>query len=145
MFLYNVTVKRVVDGDTVVVDIDLGFGIWMMDQSIRLYGIDAPESRTRDIIEKKFGLKAKEVVEYWLPEGARVQMSSILPGGGKYGRILGEFLVREPDDESTLFNLNRWLVEHKYAVAYDGSFSRDQLKDMHRENRRILMERGIVK
>ena len=56
---------RVVDGDTVDVDIDLGFGVWMRKQRIRLYGIDTPESRTRDLEEKKYGLAAKDFLVKW--------------------------------------------------------------------------------
>ena len=59
MHEYKCTMLRVVDGDTVDVDIDLGFGVWMRKQRIRLYGIDTPESRTRDLEEKKYGLVRK--------------------------------------------------------------------------------------
>ena len=62
MYEYNCTIRRVVDGDTVDVDIDLGFGIWVHNERVRLYGIDTPESRTRDLEEKKAGLFAKKVV-----------------------------------------------------------------------------------
>ena len=55
MYEYRCTVVKIVDGDTVDVDIDLGFGVWMKKQRIRMYGIDTPESRTRDLEEKKFG------------------------------------------------------------------------------------------
>ena len=65
MFEYNFKLVKVVDGDTVDIDIDLGFGVWLKDQRIRLMGIDTPESRTRDDEEKKFGLLAKEeVIKY---------------------------------------------------------------------------------
>ena len=63
MFEYSCTIVKVVDGDTVDVDIDLGFGVWLKKQRIRLYGIDTPESRTRDLEEKKYGLVAKAFVE----------------------------------------------------------------------------------
>ena len=56
MYEYNVVIQRWVDGDTVDVDIDLGFGVWLNDQRVRLAGINAPESRTRDLEEKKLGL-----------------------------------------------------------------------------------------
>ena len=59
MWTYRCKLRRVVDGDTVDVDIDLGFGIWQMNERVRIMGIDTPESRTRDKIEKKFGLAAK--------------------------------------------------------------------------------------
>ena len=63
MYEYRVTNIKVVDGDTVDVDIDLGFGVWMKKQRIRLYGIDTPESRTKDKVEKVFGLAAKKRLE----------------------------------------------------------------------------------
>ena len=60
MFEYKCKILRIVDGDTVDVDIDLGFGIWRHRERVRLVGIDTPESRTRDLVEKKFGNAAKE-------------------------------------------------------------------------------------
>ena len=59
MWTYRCKLRRVVDGDTVDVDIDLGFGIWQMNERVRIMGIDTPESRTRNKVEKKFGLAAK--------------------------------------------------------------------------------------
>ena len=63
MYEYNCKIVKVVDGDTVDVDIDLGFGVWMRNERVRLYGIDAPESRTRDKEEKKYGLASKKYVQ----------------------------------------------------------------------------------
>ena len=60
MYEYRVHILRVVDGDTVDVDIDLGFGIWLRNERVRIMGIDTPESRTRDKVEKVFGLAAKK-------------------------------------------------------------------------------------
>ena len=60
MHEYSCVITRVVDGDTVDVDIDLGFGIWIHKERVRLYGIDTPESRTRDLVEKKYGFAAKD-------------------------------------------------------------------------------------
>ena len=68
MYEYNSKILRVVDGDTIDVDIDLGFGITMVNQRIRLQGVDTPESRTRDLEEKKFGLLAKKIVQGYCPE-----------------------------------------------------------------------------
>ena len=61
MYEYKCKVTRVVDGDTVDIDIDLGFGVWLHKERVRIYGIDTPESRTRDKIEKRFGLLAKNL------------------------------------------------------------------------------------
>ena len=60
MYEYSCKIVKVVDGDTTDVDIDLGFGVWMKKQRVRFYGVDTPESRTRDLEEKKYGLMAKQ-------------------------------------------------------------------------------------
>ena len=62
MFEYKAKLVKVVDGDTIDVDLDLGFGVWLMKQRVRFYGINTPESRTRDLEEKKRGLAAKDRV-----------------------------------------------------------------------------------
>ena len=69
MFEYKCKLVRVIDGDTVDIDIDLGFGVWLRKQRIRMYGIDTPESRTRDLEEKKYGLAAKEFLQKWTGAG----------------------------------------------------------------------------
>ena len=69
MYEYNCKILRVVDGDTVDVDIDLGFGVWMHRERVRMMGIDTPESRTRDLTEKAFGLASKERLKELLPIG----------------------------------------------------------------------------
>ena len=101
MHEYRVEIVKVVDGDTVDVDIDLGFGIWMKNERVRLFGIDTPESRTRDLEEKKFGLFAKRYVEEYLPVGTIQTLKTHKDGVGKYGRILGEFWVEEIAEEAT--------------------------------------------
>ena len=70
MYEYRCKILRIVDGDTVDVDIDLGFGMWIHKERVRIYGLDTPESRTRDKIEKQFGLFAKEYVKSFLPVGS---------------------------------------------------------------------------
>ncbi len=140
MYKYNVTVVDIIDGDTVKVDIDLGFHLGMKNQYIRLHGIDCPESRTKDIVEKRFGLLAKAEVEKYMPVGSEQQMVSVLTHKGKFGRILGEFLVEDPKLPGTRFNLNRHLVTNNLAVEYNGSISRDELTTEHHKNRLRLME-----
>ena len=88
MYEYNCKIVRVVDGDTVDVDIDLGFGVWLHKERIRLYGIDTPESRTSDKEEKVYGNYAKQVVENWLPKGSTQTLITKKDKAGKYGRIL---------------------------------------------------------
>ena len=128
MYEYNCKIDRVVDGDTVDVDIDLGFDVWMLKQRIRLYGVDTPESRTRDKVEKVFGNLAKEFVEKRLPVGSKQVLRTKLDGKGKFGRILGEFVI----DETTI---NRLLIESNNAVEYHGQ-SKEAIEEEHLENRK---------
>tara|TARA_R110000822_G_scaffold216162_2_gene350925 strand:- start:47 stop:469 length:423 start_codon:yes stop_codon:yes gene_type:complete len=138
MYIYNVRIKKIIDGDTVKVDIDLGFDMILRNQNIRLFGIDAPESRTKNPLEKKYGLITKEIVESIMPVGSTHQMVSTKSGKGKFGRILGEFLINDSEIGNHRYNLNRWLVENHYAVEYDGTGSRDLLNEKHKMNRKKL-------
>ena len=70
MYEYRINIVKIIDGDTVDVDIDLGFGVWLKKQRIRLYGIDTPESRTRDLDEKRYGLMAKKFLTQQIKDGA---------------------------------------------------------------------------
>ena len=111
VYEYNCKIVRVVDGDTVDVDIDLGFGIWRHKERIRLHGIDTPESRTRDLVEKKFGFQSKEMVDSYLPVGSNQKLVTVKDGAGKFGRILGKFKIYDAkvDRETTL---NEWMIEN---------------------------------
>lgn len=111
MYNYEATVRRWVDGDTVDVDIDLGFGIIFHNQRIRLYGIDAYESRTRDLEEKSKGLAAKEFVNEVAPVGSKVTLVTYKEG--KYGRILAEVFLENQ------VNLNSLLTEVGHAERYE--------------------------
>lgn len=87
MYDYKCKVVKVVDGDTVDVDIDLGFGVWMRDERVRVMGIDTPESRTRDLVEKKFGLAAKERLKGLLGKTSVLRTQVSKSGGGHEGEI----------------------------------------------------------
>ena len=115
MYEYRATILRWVDGDTVDVDIDLGFGVWMRRQRVRLYGINKPESRTRDLEEKERGLAAKDFAKGLAPVGKEICIRTMKDKEtGKYGRILGEIMI---DDETSV---NKMLVENGHAVEYFG-------------------------
>jgi len=131
---YNCVIVRVVDGDTVDVDIDLGFDMWLRKQRIRLYGVDTPESRTRDLEEKKYGNAAKEFVKSFLPVGTTQVLKTKLDGRGKFGRILGEFIAYDInyDRESTV---NQLLIDNFHAVQYHGQ-SKEDIGYGHLENRK---------
>jgi len=108
MYEYRCVIRRIVDGDTVDVDIDLGFEVWVMNQRVRLVGIDAPETRTRDLEEKEQGLASKAFVERLLPVGSNAILVSKDYNGdkGKYGRIIGDFKVYD-----TVWDAERMLTQ----------------------------------
>ena len=140
MYEYRVEVVKVVDGDTVDVNIDLGFGVWLKKQRIRLFGIDAPESRTRDLDEKRYGLMAKDYLKDRLADGAILKTR--LDKKGKYGRILGEFLVLENEGHPQFevpTNVNEEMIAKHLAVSYHGQ-SKDEIKQAHLVNRTFLNE-----
>ena len=97
MYEYRCKIRRVVDGDTVDVDIDLGFGTWLRNQRIRMMGIDAPESRTSDKEEKVYGLLAKEKLNTLLANSRTLR--TFKDTKGKYGRILADVIVYHSAEE----------------------------------------------
>ena len=139
MYEYKATVVKIVDGDTVDVDIDLGFGIIMTDERVRIMGIDTPESRTRDKVEKVFGLASKERVKELL-SGDIILKTQIARNGedmkGKFGRILGDFIIGDK-------MLTDILVEEGHAVAYFGG-SKEEIAIKHMANRQKLLREGVV-
>lgn len=139
MYRYKAIVDRVVDGDTIDLDVDLGFDIWLRKQRIRLRGVDAPESRTRDLHEKKFGMLSKLYVMDNCPVGSEVILQTYLDGRGKFGRILGEIFL--PDQE---LSLNESMINDKMAVYYHGQ-SKEDVQDEHLENRQFLIESDVFK
>ena len=141
LYTYNATIDRVVDGDTVDVHIDLGFDAWLRHQRVRLAGIDAPESRTSDKYEKKFGLISKEVVKTWCPEGKKVLIATQLRGREKFGRILGTIYVEIGDNE--YMNINHFLIENRHAVKYNGE-NKALMEEAHAENFKYLVESGKI-
>ena len=129
MYEYRCKVVRVIDGDTVDVDIDLGFGVWLHKERVRIVGIDTPESRTRDKIEKRFGLLAKEFVEkFFKTDGDVILRTQKYDAKGKFGRILGDFLCKGRA-------LSIVMVDNHHAVAYHGQ-SKEDIKEAHLANRK---------
>ena len=133
MYEYKCEVKRIVDGDTVDVIIDLGFSI-LYSTRVRLYGIDTPESRTRDKDEKVRGLLSKDYLKEWLDQGG-VIIRTYRDKKGKFGRVLGEMVVGGR-------NINLLMVEENLAVKYEGQ-SKDDIKKEHEINREKLIEKGV--
>ena len=128
MYEYKCKVTRVVDGDTVDIDIDLGFGVWLHKERVRIYGIDTPESRTRDKVEKRFGLLAKEFVEQFVKGSSVILRTQKYDAKGKFGRILGDFSVKGA-------RVSRVMIERHHAVEYHGQ-SKEEIKEAHLANRK---------
>ena len=131
MYEYRCKIVKIIDGDTVDVDIDLGFGVWMHKERIRLYGIDTPESRTRDLDEKKYGLIAKGWIEKFMPVGSMQTLITQKDKSGKFGRILGKFIVNDGHYDIIL---NDWMISNHHAVAYYGQ-SKQDIAEQHIINR----------
>ena len=140
MYEYKCKVNKVIDGDTVDVDIDLGFGVVLTDERVRVMGIDTPESRTRNKVEKLFGLASKARLKELLTKHC-VLKTEINKNGedmkGKFGRVLGDFVAA---DGRMITDI---LIEEGYAVAYHGQ-SKDDIQDAHLANRKKLLQEGII-
>jgi len=134
MYEYSCTVDRVVDGDTIDVVLDLGFDI-MFKSRVRLYGIDTPESRTRNKDEKIRGKMAGAFLKDAVDNGTQVVIQTKLKDSrGKYGRVLGNVIVDG-------LNINETMVKNYLAVAYFGQ-SKDDVEAEHLINRQKLIELG---
>ena len=140
MFEYNYKLVKVVDGDTIDVDIDLGFGVWLRNQRIRMMGIDTPESRTRDLEEKKFGLLAKDKLQTLLANGKVIK--TFKDAKGKFGRILADVIVYHSAED-------RWcgateiMIAQGYGVKYEGQ-SKEEIQEAHLANRKKQTEQGLA-
>ena len=148
MYEYRCKVLKIVDGDTVDVDIDLGFGIVLKNERVRIMGIDTPESRTRDKVEKQFGLAAKKRLKEMLDnKSGPILKTQINKKGedmkGKFGRILGDFTVYHGPTDSWRM-VTDIMVEEGHAVAYFGG-SKDEVQAKHMANRSKLIREGLVK
>ena len=119
MYDYKAKLLRVVDGDTVDAEIDLGFDV-SVKKRIRLVGINTPECRTRDLKEKALGLAAKDRVKAILAENPKFDLESTEVG--KYDRVLGKIHINTLDGTEALTQicLNDQLVKEKHTVEYHG-------------------------
>ena len=134
MHEYKAKVTKVVDGDTIKCDIDLGFSMFLSNQTIRLYGVDTPESRTSDKEEKYYGNISKQFLKDYCPKGTWIILRTHLDKKGKFGRILGELIVNDT-------NLNKALIEENLAVEYFGQ-SKVDIEKEHLMNRVKLNNKG---
>ena len=132
---YKAKVIKVIDGDTIRLDIDLGFSIIMVNQTVRLFGIDTPESRTRDKIEKYYGNLSKDFVKKHCPKGSYITLHTTLDKKGKFGRILGSIVVDGVD-------LNKQMIKEHLAVEYYGQ-SKDDIEQKHIDNRKFFISKTL--
>lgn len=112
-FFYRAEIERVVDGDTIDVTIDLGFSI-LHKTRLRLFGVDAPEPRTKNPEEKALGIAAAEYVEEWLRQFDDIYVRTIKDKGGKYGRMLAYIY----SDEQMTHCLNEDIITSGHGVEY---------------------------
>ena len=129
------SIKKVIDGDTFDCILDLGFDV-LLEARVRMMGIDTPESRTRDLVEKKFGLLAKEYLIMKLEAEDIIVTTEVDNEKGKFGRILGWVWANG-------VNINQQMIDENMAVAYHGQ-SKDDIAQAHLNNRTILQEQGKV-
>ena len=140
---YDVVVIKVVDGDTVDVDIDLGFGVCLKDERVRIMGIDTPESRTRDRVEDLFGEAAKARLKQLMKHGGKLITTEDKSGEdmkGKFGRILGDFKVEYNGEMKRVTEI---MEAEGHCVPYLGG-SKEATQAAHEVNRKRLLVEGIV-
>lgn len=140
LFNFQCVIRKVVDGDTIDVDIDLGFGVWLKDERVRLMGVDAPESRSSDEVEKKYGEYSKKYVENLLPKGSVAILKTFEFKKGKYGRILGDFII--DDNDVRCCSLTELMLRDYVAIPY---VPLKEIRDkLHEENRIHLKKLGKI-
>ena len=152
-----ISVDRIVDGDTIDVTFDLGFGICKSER-IRVAGIDSPEKRTRNLEEKELGIDASDWMEYRL-EGAicgeedLVIRTEIEGGKGKFGRLLGWLYIGYPKCEDNgdctclchkQKSINEEMVEKGYAWEYDGGTKSKDLEELRVIRRELGSSEGTL-
>ena len=140
MYTYKCRINKVLDGDTVEIDLDLGFNTTLANQKVRLLGIDTPESRTTNKEEKVRGAISKKKLQEKLPVGCYVKIITHKNDNNddKFGRILGVFIAEDGT------RINQWLIDNNYAVGYMGE-NKELVQEAHQRNKQILIERGELK
>jgi endonuclease YncB( thermonuclease family) len=134
MYNYNAKLVRVIDGDSIIVDIDLGFNMWIKNVSVRLHEVDAPEIRTKDDVEKTAGYLAKSRVETLLSDG-KLTLTTILDKNDKFNRTLAVVWNSEGDVVNTI------LLEERLGIHFTGQ-SPEERKRLHDENFAYLIQEG---
>ena len=140
MYQYKCKINKVLDGDTVDIDLDLGFNIVLANQRVRMAGVDTPESRTTNKEEKPRGLLSKKKLAEKLPVGSWqiIETQRSDNNDDKFGRILAIFVLEDGT------SLNQWMIDNNYAVLYQGE-NKELVQEMHQYNKTKLIERGELK
>ena len=137
MYEYKAIVKRVIDGDSLVLDIDLGFYIFMNETKIRLYGLDTPEMNSDDPLLRLQAVLATRYLYDNLPVGSKVKINTVLDKREKYGRLLATIITEDG------FNINDGLIENKLAINYK-NLTREEQIQKHYENQEYLIQKGFI-
>jgi micrococcal nuclease len=137
MYEYKATVKRVIDGDSLVLDIDLGFYMFMNETKIRLYGLDTPEMNSDDPLLRLQAVLATRFLYDNLPVGSKVTINTVLDKREKYGRLLATITTQDG------FNVNDGLLENKLAISYN-NLTREEQIQKHYENQEYLIQKGFI-
>lgn len=139
MYEYDIKLNRVIDGDTIVADIDLGFDVWLKDQYIRLSGVDTPELKSKDKLHRAAGLLAKTKLTEFLSSarGLLLKSENFQPEDDKYGRILGT-IITDRDE-----NVNHYLLNNRYGVPYNGQ-NKGEIMKAHAANIEFLTANGFL-
>lgn len=119
---------RIIDADTLKLDVELGFGVWMMDKYVRIWGIDTPERRSKDKLVQRYASMSENAVRSFLGASEKFRLHTCC-GVDKFGRILGD-LVNEKSE-----CLSKILLDGHYAVKYDGKVNKAELEQAHLANR----------
>ena len=140
MYQYKAKILKVLDGDTVEIDLDLGFNIVLANQKVRLEGVDTHESRTTNLEEKPRGIISKKKLQEKLPVGGWATIETLRSDNNddKFGRILGVFIAADGT------RVNQWLIDNNYAVGYLGE-NKELVQEAHQKNKQILIQRGELK
>jgi micrococcal nuclease len=125
-YIYRIKqILKVVDGDTIDADIDLGFDI-SLSKRIRLAAVDTPESRTADANEKKYGLESKEWLKHKLENAKSILIKTELPDSTeKYGRIIGHLFINDQAN-----SLNEQMIDAGMAWTYDGGTKKKNFAEL---------------
>lgn len=137
MYEYKATVKRIIDGDSLILDIDLGFYMFMNETKIRLYGLDTPEMASEDPLLRLQAVLATRYLFDNLQIGEKVIIKTVLDKREKYGRLLATVFTKDG------LNINEGLVQNKLAVSYH-NLTRDEQIQKHYENQQYLINKGFI-